>query len=241
LTGYHDVTVRFDSITVHNNHEGLGRGDGEYDLAAYVQGYLVKLTTSTNDLWDVSNGQKINFESGTEYHIPLLGVYVPLSIFTIGQEVDGCGRYTFPATIRDQSWGIWYKRSSEWHNAIAEVQRIFTPFSKCSLADDNEVLGKINQIHDLPALVPEPLKGYKESHVIKSSSGDFTLRYTISIAPLPDPDKDGVVIGDNCRTIYNPDQKDFDNDGTGDKCDFDADGDGQADEKQRSDDPIVVQ
>jgi hypothetical protein len=236
-----DVTVKFDSITVHNKHEGLGRGDGEFDLAAYVQGYLVKLTSSTNGLWDVSNGQTIKFEPGTEYTIPFHYTGTPLMVFTIGQEIDGCGRSPFPGLLRDQSWGIWYKPSAEWHAAIAEVQKFFASYSKCSLADDNEVLGFVNEINNLPAVHPDPLNTYKESHSVKSSSGDFTLRYTISIAPLPDFDNDRIVIGDNCRYVYNPDQKDFDNDGMGDKCDHDADGDGQADEKPRPEDPIVKQ
>lgn len=38
------IVVTFNSITVHNNHEGAISGDGEYDLYAYVQGRIVRLT-----------------------------------------------------------------------------------------------------------------------------------------------------------------------------------------------------
>jgi uncharacterized repeat protein (TIGR01451 family) len=43
----------------------------------------------------------------------------------------------------------------------------------------------------------------------------------------PDADGDGVALGgDNCPTVFNPDQTDTDQDGTGDACDTDDDGDG---------------
>lgn len=42
---------------------------------------------------------------------------------------------------------------------------------------------------------------------------------------LSDTDGDGVVSGDNCPLVSNPDQSDTDNDGTGDACDLDIDGD----------------
>ena len=38
------VTVKFDSITVNDDHEGALSGDAEYDLSAYVQGLKVGLT-----------------------------------------------------------------------------------------------------------------------------------------------------------------------------------------------------
>ena len=38
------VTVKFDSITVNDDHEGALSGDAEYDLSAYVQGLKIGLT-----------------------------------------------------------------------------------------------------------------------------------------------------------------------------------------------------
>jgi len=47
------------------------------------------------------------------------------------------------------------------------------------------------------------------------------------IIPLIDNDNDGIEDNlDNCPSVFNPDQADFDNDGIGDVCDNDIDGDG---------------
>jgi len=52
---------------------------------------------------------------------------------------------------------------------------------------------------------------------------------TVNTPPAPDFDSDGVPDGsDNCLTIPNPDQADWDMDGEGDVCD-DTDGDGSTD------------
>ena len=60
------IRVGFDSITVHNNHETTGGGDGEYMLFAYVQGKGVDLTKLSQfggnaGLNDVSDGETVQF------------------------------------------------------------------------------------------------------------------------------------------------------------------------------------
>ena len=52
---------------------------------------------------------------------------------------------------------------------------------------------------------------------------------SVRIAPI-DEDGDRVPdLRDNCRTAANPEQRDFDLDGTGDFCDHDDDNDGVPD------------
>ena len=49
------MTVKFDSITVNDDHEGALSGDAEYDLTAYVQGVKVGLTDKSHresTAWD---------------------------------------------------------------------------------------------------------------------------------------------------------------------------------------------
>ena len=71
------VTVKFDSITVNDDHEGALSGDAEYDLSAYVQGLKIGLTDKSlsticvgcapsHSLYDVSEGDTVGFEPGTE-------------------------------------------------------------------------------------------------------------------------------------------------------------------------------
>jgi hypothetical protein len=88
------VKVTFDSITVENNRDALG--DGEYDLSAYVQGKRVDLTGATGyALMDAQEGKTYQFNPGTEITV-FLPENVPISIFTVGHEVDWCGRVHWP-------------------------------------------------------------------------------------------------------------------------------------------------
>ena len=97
------VNVKFDSITVHNDHKGTFSGDGEYVLSAYVHGIKVDLTKLSqwrdSGLGDVSSGETVTFPAGN-----FIGVNIdntlPLTIVTAGIEDDGCGKPLLPDNIQ---------------------------------------------------------------------------------------------------------------------------------------------
>ncbi len=181
------ITVEFNSITVHNNHEAFGRGEGEYNLAAYVQGSRVFLTEATTnivcgsgaycfELWYADNGQTYYFKPGTEVTVDLPNTF-PVSVFTLGNEVDGCLKTPFPSsTALTERLQIFDNPQLDWYTPIQNFQNEFATYGSCSLGNDNEVLGTINEFYDPPNYNAGP-------NEIKSSTGDFTLRYTISVIP----------------------------------------------------------
>jgi hypothetical protein len=173
------IVVTFNSITVHNKHEGAISGDGEYDLVAYVQGRIVRLTDASvgGDLYDVENGQTVNFKPGTQIITEIPNTF-PVSIFTVGSEVDSCGRTSFPDNIQ-QELPIFFDPQLDWLTPIAEFQHSYNSNAQvCGkfsgpLWDENEILGTIREFYD----PPDHGVGI---HAVKSSTGDFTLRYTIN-------------------------------------------------------------
>jgi hypothetical protein len=74
INNLYTVKVTFDSMTVHNNHKGLLSGDGEFDIVAYVHANRVGLTDPSgpgSGLWDVSEGETVSFDPGTEITVNL--------------------------------------------------------------------------------------------------------------------------------------------------------------------------
>jgi hypothetical protein len=180
------VTVRFDSITVHNKHEGRFSGSGEWDLIAYVEGQRIKLTDATTnivcggnppssncfELWFAGNGETYYFKQNNEITQDIPDTF-PLSIFTVGSEVDGCGRGQFPQSIAnlvtsDQQFD---------YGKITQIQKNYNNYANCGALfpeTDNDVLGLLNKAY---VIAPG---SYQE----KSNTGDFTLRYTVNVSPL---------------------------------------------------------
>jgi hypothetical protein len=233
--GLSKVTVELNWIRVNNNHEGVGHGNGEFYLILYVQGYMIDLIhafgSGGNELWDVSNGEQLYFKPGTRIEIDASKQFVntkPLYIFTIGDEVDQCQNPALPSDIyRNEliNAGIIeypLDSHSKWLNSINKLRDWFQSHTDCptlALLDKNEHLGTITEFYDPPGYQAGP-------HEVRSSNGDFVLKYTVYAGA--DSDNDGVSdFTDNCRNIANSDQKDIDHDKIGDKCDPDMDNDGQ--------------
>jgi hypothetical protein len=179
-TAPYKIKVTFNSITVHNSHEGALSGDGEYDLNAYVHGKLVKLTdlsrsTGAAGLWDVSSGEMVKFPPGSEIVIDI-DKSLPLTIFTVGSEVDGCDRTSFPADIQSKVVsGIQKVASFVGIDGIQDELNKGINWVGCKL-NPNDSIGDIAKTYDPTAYGAGP-------HADISDKKDFTLRYTINVQP----------------------------------------------------------
>jgi hypothetical protein len=196
------VKVVFDSMTVHNDHEGALSGDGEYDIAAYVQGIKVGLTDASgpgDGLWDVSSGESVTFDPGTEVTVDIPAA-LPLSIFTVGSEVDGCGRTVFPREIQETlndllriptGLSLLLGSFRDVHNDINKAIN----WVGCKL-NPNDILGLVNVLY-------EPTEYGAGAHAEKSDKGDFTLRYTISVTAPPAPQNQQPDLGTKFESQLN--------------------------------------
>jgi F5/8 type C domain-containing protein len=194
------VTVTFDSLTVHDDHDHAiilpGRsGDGEFDLAAFVQGKKVDLSNAVvdGDLWDVSEDETVYFVPGTEVTVDIPKTR-SLSIMTFGAERD-CGLSEFarrltPRTDLDAIVPILDGPKSQQFDALQELQVQFSKeveeYNKLG-GCEYTVLGHINKVYQPPGQSYEPIGyGAGEHSNVVSNNGDFTLRYTISVTAPPE-------------------------------------------------------
>ena len=194
------VTVIFDSITVHDTHEGALSGDGEYDLTAYVQGMKVGLTDNSYGggapyaytgalppvgLGDVSTGETVNFDPDARVTVDLTGT-IPLVIFTAGDEIDDCDRQSHPDNIQDKISGILQQPQNTWFDSIQSIAR-GQSLPNCDfglLENINERLGNIVKLYFPPGQSYEPIGYGAGAHTnVISDKGDYTLRYTITVTP----------------------------------------------------------
>ena len=193
------VTVVFDSITVNEDHEGALSGDAEYDLTAYVQGVKVGLTNKTLSticagcdpspgLYDVRQGETIEFTPDARVTVEIPDT-LPLSIFTVGEEVDRCGRGNHPDNKYDQLITILQKPQDTWFDSIKGIQQSINTHG-CGFdptnffVNDNELLGTITKFYNPPGSSYEPIGYGAGAHTkVPSDTGDFILRYTISVTP----------------------------------------------------------
>lgn len=195
----HRVTVRFDSLTVHRTHEGFLSGDAEYDVVAYVQGVKVKLTDLSRSetsgycagwwcggypMLDASEAETFTFDPKASVTVDL-GETIPLSIFTVGVEVDGCGRRPFPevteATLTPPGLTlpeIFKNPALDWYHAVDLFQSFAMYRVMCIAVNGNDPLGSINKFYDPPTYSAG-------AHSDLVSAADFTLQYTINASEIP--------------------------------------------------------
>ena len=200
------VTVVFDSITVHDDHEGLLSGDGEYDLSAYVQGIPVDLTgASIPDapihiygeippvgLGDVSEGETVKFTPEASVTLELPGT-VPLSIFTLGKELDSCGYFDKSFQLPKDIVDLFKNPQLDWYTPI--TQYISERNSGDCGYGDSEVLGNIIRFYNPPGQSYEPIGYGAGSHTnVVSDKGDYTLRFTITVSPPPSLEQKHTIL-----------------------------------------------
>ena len=197
------VNVKFDQITVHNDHEGALSGDGEYLLSAYVHGNRVDLTKLSqwkdSGLGDVSSGETVKFSPGNVFSVDLDSL-TPLTIFTVGSEDDGCKKGILPATVRNlieskvanetrgnaskaagAAIGGYYggPQGAEIGKEMGPKIREYSAWLGNKL--ESTVACKINaddKIGEIVETYDSPNFGVGP-HTVKSNAGDFTLTYSI--------------------------------------------------------------
>jgi hypothetical protein len=199
------VNVRFDRITVHNDHEGFASGDGEYQLNAYVQGSLVDLTKLSQwrdaGLTDVSSGETVQFNPGNFTGVGIDSL-TQLTLFTVGSEDDGCGKLPLPGFLQSTVNSKTLNQTRQQGGAVvggviggiyggpagaAAGKEIGPQLQKLSNDLTTKFLGKIsckvNANDDIGKIVQtyDPPRFGAGPHTVKSDAGDFTLTYSIAV------------------------------------------------------------
>jgi hypothetical protein len=210
----YQVKTTFYNIKVHNDHDGTFRGDGEWDLAAFVQGIKVPLTekscretiiTSAGSvppcgLGSIEGGTSAVFadfdkplDAGTSVTVDLPRT-VPLSIFTAGIEEDDCRRAEFPdedsqlklmSLMRDERLN-WIEPIRNFISDVRAEDNLYTvsPTSD-PICGYSDLFAGSDRLGNIIRFY-EPIDYGKSDACIqdKSDSGDYTLCYKITVTPL---------------------------------------------------------
>jgi hypothetical protein len=185
------VKVQLNSITVHNDHDGFWRGKGDFINYAFVQGHRLVINTH------IDSGDTVYFKPDKQITV-FLEPEIPLSIFTVGNEED-CNvklEPILPPQYLTELGQIFKDPKLDWSKAVSDAQsEIFKEYLKC----DGDKLGFINTFILPPDykswLTPEQIARYQESpflrillpsatgpdFAMKSSTEDFTLKFTVSV------------------------------------------------------------
>jgi hypothetical protein len=169
----YQVRVQIHSLTMHNDHDPKPKGKGEIENYAYIQGHRAILNTH------IDSGDTKFFEPPREVTV-YLGANSPLSIFTVGIETDFChtgaSLAEYPPEYLTKLNPLFGNPASNWLEAISNVQKeVYKDYLYATPCDDK--VGTINRIY-------EPTNYQEGPHIVKSSSGDFTLRFTVTVTPV---------------------------------------------------------
>lgn len=208
----HKVTVKFDSITINEDHDpditSAGPGPfthavsnpGEWQLVGVVQGKLIglfgkinseTLTYSTGEnkkFTDILGGKAVltgktyNFPSGTQMTVTL-GEKTPLSIFTFGRDYD-CG---------DWSDAFKFRAPANLEDYLGEVYKILsnpniiwsTEIEKIQQHMSNAIVSNCSDEDNILGginVIYTPPRYQAFPHSETSDNGDFLLRYTINVS-----------------------------------------------------------
>jgi peptidoglycan hydrolase-like protein with peptidoglycan-binding domain len=169
--------LKIDSITIHSDHDPFA--SGEWRLYLDSNGQRVKVDTPNGAMWDVDNGETVTFPNlFIHFSIPATG-----SIFvdTLGEEVDGQETRipAIPSSVKVAFavGGVAYPPLAVAAAYVGYLDQARSVLQKIVTLDKNDALGIIS-------------KQYTQAdnygigtHAERSSSRDYTLRYTISKLP----------------------------------------------------------
>lgn len=176
------MKVTFNSITIKNDHESFLQGDGEYNLAAYVQGKPIVLSNANKALHGAAEGCTYNFPSTTSVTTTTTGGQ-PLLLEVGGEENDWCQPQTWPdlqqqvssrlASLAEPS----QSNSSDTSSGIVDdvVKYVLSHYKEIGCGvNKNDELGTISKMY----LPPSFDAGTNEE---TSSSKNYILRYTVEL------------------------------------------------------------
>jgi hypothetical protein len=214
LNPIYKIKVTFDSITIHHDRDDYS--DGEFDLSAFVQGKRVDLTGATRDsciryeynsitkalekktylcerLYDAHEGETYSFNPDTEVTVDLRAT-VPLSIFTVGHEVDRCGRVDWPGVddpvMQNLVTALNQPSAPVKSKAISDFVHVIESQASCF---NEKLILPHNDMLRASQIYYDATEYGAGSHEEKGYDNDYTLRYTITVTPPQPRDQTGVI------------------------------------------------